>query len=238
MEPPHRRFQSEDALHRVAQAAPRGGPRAMTAGRRHGGERVHAMNQPQARAKVSHHLLRPVSARLPGHQVPALAHPPQERRQVPDLLRRGTERCRALENNDRGVQRAADFERRLPRARPGPAATPDPESVHAGRPSGPRMRLPGALRQVMLVESLPDQCLDDGLAAHVEFPGRPVQFPQQPRPPTGSPPAPPAPAGPLRMDRPARRPRSKTGLGSPFPSRSSCSVRSRTAPDSAWRGTP
>ncbi len=36
--------------------------------------------------------------------------------------------------------------------------------------------LPCALRQVVLIESLPDQGLDDGLAAHVEVAGGPVQF--------------------------------------------------------------
>ena len=36
--------------------------------------------------------------------------------------------------------------------------------------------LPCALRQVVLIESLPDQGLDDGLAAHVKVSSGPVQF--------------------------------------------------------------
>jgi hypothetical protein len=35
---------------------------------------------------------------------------------------------------------------------------------------------PRALRQIMLIESLPDQRLYDGLAAHVEVPGRFIEF--------------------------------------------------------------
>ena len=42
--------------------------------------------------------------------------------------------------------------------------------------SRPRLRLPSALRQVMLIEGLPDERFDDGLPAHVKVPSCVVQF--------------------------------------------------------------
>ena len=48
-------------------------------------------------------------------------------------------------------------------------------------PLGRGMGLPCALRQIMLIESLPNQRLDDCLTAHVEILSSPIQFLQHGR---------------------------------------------------------
>ena len=55
------------------------------------------------------------------------------------------------------------------------------DSARHGAESGPRLRLAGALGQIMPIERLSNQCLDYGLAAHVQIPRGIIQFLQHRR---------------------------------------------------------